>query len=92
MILMQPLSGVFERETGIKLNWVVLGESILHQRLKVDISTGGSTFDVITIGSYETPLWAQRGWLAPLGDFGEDYQYEDIFDVIRQELSYGGAL
>ena len=33
MILMQRLSGEFERESGIKLNWVVLGESILRQRL-----------------------------------------------------------
>jgi len=92
MILMQRLSGEFERETGIKLNWVVLGESILRQRLTVDISTGGSTFDVITIGSYETPLWAARGWLRPLDDFGAGYDYEDIFEVLRQGLSYQGKL
>jgi sorbitol/mannitol transport system substrate-binding protein len=92
MILMQRLSGEFERESGIRLNWVVLGESILRQRLTVDISTGGSTFDVITIGSYETPLWAARDWLVPLDDFGTDYDYEDLFDVIRQGLSYRGRL
>ncbi len=92
MILMQRLSPEFERETGIKLNWVVLGESILRQRLTVDISTGGSTFDVITIGSYETPLWAQRGWVVPLDDFGAEYRYEDLFEVIRQGLSYQGRL
>src|SRR5512138_1916401 len=84
MILMQRLSGEFERESGIKLNWVVLGESILRQRLTVDISTGGSTFDIITIGSYEAPLWAARDWLVPLDDLGADYDYEDIFAVIRQ--------
>ncbi len=92
MILMQRLSPQFERETGIKLNWVVLGESILRQRLTVDISTGGSTFDVITIGSYETPLWAERQWLIPLDDFGEDYDYDDIFDAIRQGLTYKDRL
>ncbi|MCC7176385.1 MAG: sugar ABC transporter substrate-binding protein [Bryobacterales bacterium] len=92
MILMQRLSGEFERETGIRLSWVVLGESILRQRLTVDISTGGSTFDIITIGSYETPLWAARGWLTPLDGLGPGYDYEDIFDVIRQGLSHQGRL
>ena len=92
MILMQRLSRGFERETGIRLNWVVLGESILRQRLTIDISTGGSTFDIITIGSYETPLWAARDWLVPLDDLGADYDYPDIFDVIRQGLSYQGRL
>ncbi len=92
MILMQRLSKEFERTTGVKLNWVVLGESILRQRLTVDISTGGNTFDLITIGSYETPLWAARGWLVPVDDLGADYEYGDIFEVIRQGLSYRGRL
>ena len=92
MILMQRLSKEFERTSGIKLNWVVLGESILRQRLTVDISTGGNTFDLMTIGSYETPLWAARGWVLPMDDLGADYDYNDIFEVIRQGLSWNGKL
>jgi len=88
MILMQQLSPEFEKQTGVKLNWVVLGENILRQRLTIDISTGSNTFDVITIGSYEAPLWGERGWLVPLDDLGADYGYDDIFKVIRQGLSY----
>jgi ABC-type glycerol-3-phosphate transport system substrate-binding protein len=92
MILMQRLSKEFEKKSGIKLHWVVLGESVLRQRLTVDISTGSNTFDVITIGSYETPLWGARGWLIPMDDLGADYQYGDIFQVIREGLSYQGKL
>ena len=92
MILMQQLSSEFEKQSGIKLNWVVLGENILRQRLTIDISTGSNTFDVITIGSYEAPLWGERGWLVPLDDLGADYEYDDIFDVIRQGLSYQGRM
>src|ERR1017187_10918875 len=66
MTLMQRLSKEFERESGVRLNWVVLGESALRERLTVDIATGGDTFDLITIGSYETPLWAARGWMVPV--------------------------
>ena len=92
MILLQQLSQEFERQHGAKLNWVVLGENVLRQRLTIDISTGGSTFDVITIGSYETPLWAERGWLKPLNDLDPSYDYSDIFDVVREGLSYQGKL
>ncbi|MGO8815077.1 MAG: ABC transporter substrate-binding protein [Terriglobia bacterium] len=88
MILMQQLSPEFEKQAGVKLNWVVLGENTLRQRLTIDISTGSNTFDVITIGSYEAPLWGKRGWLVPLDDLGADYGYDDIFKVIRQGLSY----
>jgi sorbitol/mannitol transport system substrate-binding protein len=92
MILLQQLSSEFEKKHGVKLNWVVLGENVLRQRLTIDISTGGSTFDVITIGSYETPLWAERGWLTPLDDLDASYDYGDIFDVVREGLSYQGKL
>ena len=92
MILMQRLSKEFERQSGIRLNWVVLGENVLRQRLTIDISAGGSTFDVITIGSYEAPLWAERGWIVPLDDLGADYDYQDIFDVVRQGVSFQGRM
>jgi sorbitol/mannitol transport system substrate-binding protein len=92
MILMQQLSSDFEKSRGVKLNWVVLGENVLRQRLTIDIATRSSTFDVITIGSYETPLWAERGWIVPLDDLGADYDYDDIFEVVRQGLSFKGAL
>ena len=92
MILMQQLSSEFEKQSGIKVNWVVLGENVLRQRLTIDISTGSNTFDVITIGSYEAPLWGERGWVVPLDDLGADYAYDDIFQVVREGLSYDGKM
>ncbi len=92
MILMQQLSSEFEKQSGIKVNWVVLGENVLRQRLTIDISTGSNTFDVITIGSYEAPLWGERGWVIPLDDLGADYGYDDIFHVVREGLSYQGKM
>ncbi len=72
MILMQQLSPEFEKRSGVKLNWVVLGENVLRQRLTIDIATGSDTFDVITIGSYEAPLWGERGWIVPLDNLSAD--------------------
>ena len=92
MIIMQRLSSQFEEEAGIQLDWVVLEENVLRQRVTTDIATGGGQFDIVTIGAYETPIWGQQDWLIPLDDLGEAYDYEDIFDPVRNSLSVDGTL
>ena len=72
MIRMQRLSKVFEKQhPDLKLNWVVLEENVLRQRLTTDIATQGGQFDVVTIGTYETPLWGAKHWLEPLTSLPE---------------------
>ena len=92
MIVMQKLSPKFEQETGIKLNWVVLEENVLRQRVTTDIATKGGSFDVLTIGAYETPIWGKQGWLLPLDDLGADYGYDDIIPQVKTGLSVNGKL
>ncbi len=92
MIIMQRLSSQWEQETGNTLNWVVLEENVLRQRVTTDIATQGGQFDVITIGSYETPIWGQQEWLVPLDDLGDDYGYDDLIPTVVNGLSYDGKL
>lgn len=92
MIIMQKLSSQFEEATGHELEWVVLEENVLRQRVTTDIATGGGQFDIITIGAYETPIWGGQGWLVSLDDLGDDYDYEDIFETVRTGLSADGSL
>ena len=92
MIIMQRLSSHWEKATGNKINWVVLEENVLRQRVTTDIATRGGQFDVITIGSYETPIWGKQSWLVPLDDFPATYDYNDIFKNVRDALSTGGKL
>src|SRR5437867_2150892 len=64
MIIMQKLSKEFEKaHPDIKLDWVVLEENVLRERVTTDIATRGGSFDVMTIGTYETPIWAKKSWL-----------------------------
>ncbi|MFV0491239.1 MAG: ABC transporter substrate-binding protein [Pseudorhodobacter sp.] len=91
MIVLQELSAIWEEETGHTLNWVVLEENVLRQRVTTDIATDGGQFDIITIGALETPIWGKSGWLTPLDDLGEDYDYEDIFQSVRNGLSADGS-
>ncbi len=93
MIRMQRLSKTFEQQhPDIKLNWVVLEENVLRQRLTTDIATQGGQFDVLTIGTYETPLWGAKQWLEPITDLAPDYDLEDIFPSVRQGLSVKDTL
>jgi len=92
MIIMQKLSPKFTEATGINLDWVVLEENVLRQRVTTDIATKGGQFDIITIGAYETPIWGKQGWLAPLDDLGDDYDYADLFDPVKNGLSADGKL
>ncbi len=92
MVIMQQLSPRFEAETGIELDWVVLEENVLRQRVTTDIATGGGQFDIVTIGAYETPIWGKQEWLLPLDDLGDDYNYKDIFEPVRNSLSVDGTM
>jgi ABC-type glycerol-3-phosphate transport system substrate-binding protein len=91
MIKMQKLAPKWEAATGNKINWVVLEENVLRQRVTTDISTKGGQFDILTIGSYETPIWGKQGWLVPL-DFPAAYDGADVFPGVRDALSNGGKL
>ena len=92
MIIMQKLSPKFEKDTGIKLNWVVLEENVLRQRMTTDIATKGGQFDIMTIGAYETPIWAKQGWLTALDDLGDTYDYKDLIPQVKDGLSLDGHM
>jgi sorbitol/mannitol transport system substrate-binding protein len=93
MIRMQKLSKTFESEhPDITLNWVVLEENVLRQRLTTDIATQGGQFDVLTIGMYEAALWGAKGWLEPMKDLPATYALDDVFPSVREGLSVKGSL
>ena len=93
MIRMQRLSKTYEQQhPDIKLNWVVLEENVLRQRLTTDIATQGGQFDVLTIGMYEAALWGAKGWLEPMTDLPASYAIEDVFPSVREGLSVKGQL
>ncbi|WP_246131755.1 ABC transporter substrate-binding protein [Pistricoccus aurantiacus] len=90
---MQRLSDSFVSDNpDIELEWVVLDENMLRQRVVTDIATGGGRFDIVTIGLYEAPIWAERGWLSPLDTLSADYEIDDLLSPIRNALTFDGEL
>ena len=93
MIRMQRLTEDFtSKNPDIQLNWVTLEENVLRERVTTDIATKGGQYDVMTIGTYEVPIWAKQQWLLPLENLGDDYDVDDIIPAIRGGLSVDGTL
>jgi sorbitol/mannitol transport system substrate-binding protein len=93
MIRMQKLTDDFTaKNPDIQLQWVTLEENVLRERVTTDIATKGGQYDVMTIGTYEVPIWAKQQWLLPLDNLGADYDAADIIPAIAGGLSEGGKL
>lgn len=95
MIRMQRLAHHFtDANPGITLEWVTLEENVLRQRVTTDIATRGGQYDVMTIGTYEVPIWGAQDWLLPLNGLSADaaYDVDDLLPAIRGGLSIDGTL
>ncbi|MGV8987859.1 MAG: ABC transporter substrate-binding protein [Cypionkella sp.] len=93
MIRMQGLMDDFyAKHPDIHVNWVTLEENVLRQKVTTDIATKGGQFDVLTIGTYEVPIWGKQGWLVSLDDMPADYQKDDLLPAIAGGLTVDGHL
>lgn len=101
MVVMESFTETFEAAyPNINLNWVILPENELRQTVTTDVATGSSTFDIVTVGMFEVPIWAENGWIhsidalaAELPDNVQpDYGFDDLLEGVRLGLSYDGQL
>ena len=93
MIRMQGLTPEFNAlHPDITLEWVVLEENVLRQNVTTDIATRGGQYDVMTIGTYEVPIWGAQGWLTSLNDLPAEWDIDDLLPAIRGGLTVDGEL
>ncbi|RCW41100.1 ABC transporter substrate-binding protein [Paenibacillus prosopidis] len=100
MIVMKEMSSEFTKETGINLEFVVLPENDLREKVTTDVAMQAGMFDIVTIGTYDASIWAKNEWIEPLTPMMDkmsdqeksDYDVEDIFPSIRDALSYENNL
>lgn len=101
MKIMQKLTKeYFEEDTGIEVEFVVLPENDLRKKVTEDVALGAGAFDIVTISTYDTPIWAQNDWIESLSPrmdkLSEDeknaYDLEDIFPSMRDALTYDDSL
>ena len=94
MVALQELveAGAFnEAYPNVEVNLTVLPENEIRQTITTDITQQTGEFDVVTIGPFEVPLWAEQGWLEQVDDDvagNAAYDFDDVFDSMKAGLTY----
>jgi sorbitol/mannitol transport system substrate-binding protein len=100
MIVMQSLTKNFTKKYGIKVKYVTLPENTLRQKVTADVATGGGQFDIVTVGTYEVPIWAKNKWIVNLQPYfsklspaaSSAYNLKDLISQVKAGLSYKNNL
>ena len=79
----------FTKDTGIKVNYTVLPENELRDKVTQDVATSAGQYDVATVGAYEVPIWAKNGWLHELDTYADESSFDraDLLEPITKSLS-----
>jgi sorbitol/mannitol transport system substrate-binding protein len=87
--------GFEKSHPNIHVKYVTLDENTLRDQVTKDVAAGGGQFDVVMIGPYEVPTWAQNKWIVDLSskaDKDTAYDVNDLIKPIRDSLSVKGKL
>lgn len=91
MIELQKLTADhFTKETGIKVNFTVLPENDVRDKISQDFSNQAGQYDVATISNYEVPIYAKNNWLHPLDEqvaADPGFDQGDILEPLRTSLT-----
>ncbi|MGW6740524.1 ABC transporter substrate-binding protein [Streptomyces sp. NPDC055025] len=84
MVELQKLTADnFTKETGIKVNFTVLPENDVRDKITQDFSNQAGQYDVATISNFEVPFYAKNGWLHSLDDYSAKDKAFDQADILK---------
>src|SRR6266481_5548278 len=93
---LKKLVGDFQSShSNITVNIVTLPEDQLRQQVTQDVAANSGRYDLFTIGTYEVPLWAKKGWIENLSPYiakDSSYAPDDLIPGIRGALTYNNDL
>jgi sorbitol/mannitol transport system substrate-binding protein len=80
----------FTKETGIKVNFTVLPENDVRDKISQDFANQAGQYDVATLSNYEIPIYARNEWLHAMDSYvAKDpaYDEKDILGPMRESLT-----
>ncbi len=80
----------FTKDTGITVNYTVLPENDVRDKISQEFSSQAGQYDVATISNYEVPFFSKNGWLLPLDDTlakNDTFDQSDILGPIQAGLT-----
>lgn len=91
MTQLQKLTkGHFTKETGVSVNFTVLPENEVRDKISQDFANQAGQYDTATISNYEAPIYAGNGWLRPLDGYlstDSKYDVKDILSPVQTSLT-----
>jgi sorbitol/mannitol transport system substrate-binding protein len=91
MIDLQRLTAEhFTKDTGISVNFTVLPENDVRDKISQEFSSQAGQYDVASLSNFEIPIYARSGWIAPLdGYIAADpaFDQNDILAPMTTSLS-----
>src|SRR3954452_5875025 len=70
MIDLQRLTAAnFTRQTGIGVNFTVLPENDVRDKISQEFSSQAGQYDVASLSNFEIPIYARSRWIAPLDQY-----------------------
>ncbi|RRQ70603.1 sugar ABC transporter substrate-binding protein [Streptomyces griseofuscus] len=91
MVELQKLTAThFTKETGIKVNFTVLPENDVRDKISQDFANQAGQYDVATLSNYEIPIYARNGWLRPMDGYvakDPSYDEKDVLAPMRASLT-----
>jgi sorbitol/mannitol transport system substrate-binding protein len=70
MIDLQRLTAEhFTKDTGISVNFTVLPENDVRDKISQEFSSQAGQYDVASLSNFEIPIYARSGWIAPMDGY-----------------------
>lgn len=92
MVDLQKLTDAnFTKATGIKVNYTVLPENDVRDKISQEFSAQAGQYDVASLSNFEIPIYAKNGWVADLTDKANGdsaFNQGDIMKSMTDSLSY----
>jgi sorbitol/mannitol transport system substrate-binding protein len=85
----------FTAKTGIKVNYTVLPENDVRDKISQEFSSQAGQYDVATVSNFEIPIYARSKWIAPLSDYiAKDtaFDQDDILKPMTESMSKDGVV
>jgi sorbitol/mannitol transport system substrate-binding protein len=88
--LQQLTADNFTAETGINVNFTVLPENDVRDKISQEFSSQAGQYDVATLSNFEIPIYARSEWIAPLDDYvaaDPEFDQPDVLGPLTESLS-----
>jgi len=83
MIDLQRLTEAnFTKATGIHVNFTVLPENDVRDKISQEFSSQAGQYDVASLSNFEIPIYAKSKWIAPLDDYTKADTAFDQADIL----------